>query len=298
MNIRHLRIMKAVSEEASMSRAAEKLYMSQPGISHAIAELEAEVGAPLFDRICRRIQLNEAGKLFLDKAVRLLELYDELEQGAPELARRAPVRLGSSITIANFQLPAIIRELERKCPATPFHVTVDNALVLQEKLLSNELDAALVEGPVHFEQLVGQPYSAYELAVLCAGNHPLACRETVLLEELLNERWLLREQGSSNRDIFDSALLLRGLTVEPAWVSVNSQALVRAVAEGLGLTVLPRILVRQELKSGQLAQVEVSDFALSGVCQLVTHKDKPPIGVVAGLRDIIMQKPEASSTDR
>ena len=147
MNIRHLRIMKAVSEEASMSRAAEKLYMSQPGISHAIAELEAEVGAPLFDRICRRIQLNEAGKLFLDKAVRLLELYDELEQGAPELARRAPVRLGSSITIANFQLPAIIRTLERKCPATPFHVTVDNALVLQERLLSNELDAALVEGP-------------------------------------------------------------------------------------------------------------------------------------------------------
>lgn len=130
MNIRQLRILKTVSEEASMSRAAGKLYMSQPGVSHAIAELEAEVGTPLFDRVGRRIRLNGTGRLFLEKAVRLLELYDELESGVQELVRHTPVRIGSSITIANFQLPSLMRALEERCPDAVVQVTIDRKSVV------------------------------------------------------------------------------------------------------------------------------------------------------------------------
>ena len=108
----------------------------------------------------------------------------------------------------------------------------------------------------------------------------------------MSERWLLREPGSSNRDIFDSALLLKGLSVEPTWVSVNSQALIRAAAENLGLTVLPRILVRRELETGVLAVVEVEGLSLLGTCQLMVHRDKPPAGAVKRLQELLFQEAE------
>ena len=292
VTIRHLRIMKAVSEEGSMSRAAEKLYMSQPGISHAVADLEEEVGAPLLLRQGRRLRLNEAGRLFMEKADRLLELYDELEKGAQAMVKQTPMRLGSSITIANFQLPSIMQRLEKRCPDILFRVTVDNAHELQKRLMNHELDAALVEGPVQYEQLEGLPYAAYELAVLCAPSHPLAGRGEVSAEELPGERWLLREKGSSNRDLLDSALLLRGLSVEPVWVSVNSQALIWAAEAGLGLTVLPRILVRQELEAGALVRLEVRELSLIGRCHLVTRRGVPSSPALEALREIILDSGE------
>ena len=80
MKIRHLRIFKMVCEEESITKAAEKLFMTQPAVSNAISELENHLGVCLFDRISRRIYLNETGKVFLEKVIKLLNLYDDLEQ--------------------------------------------------------------------------------------------------------------------------------------------------------------------------------------------------------------------------
>ncbi|MCR1950305.1 LysR family transcriptional regulator [Clostridium sp. DSM 100503] len=80
MKIRHLRIFKAVCEEESVTKASEKLFMTQPAVSHAISELEDYLGVSLFDRISRKVYLNETGKLFLTKVTKLLDLYDDLDK--------------------------------------------------------------------------------------------------------------------------------------------------------------------------------------------------------------------------
>ena len=108
MTIRHLYIFKIVCEEGSFTRAARRLYMTQPAVSHAILELEAEIGSPLFDRLSRRIYLNASGNIMLSKVNRLLELYEELKSNALTAEQPLPLRIGSTITIGNFWLPSRI----------------------------------------------------------------------------------------------------------------------------------------------------------------------------------------------
>lgn len=272
MNIRHLRIFKQVCEAGGITRAAEWLYMTQPAVSHVIAELEQDLGLPLFDRVGRRLCVNGAGKLFLQKADRLLELYDELEHSGELLGRLAPLRIGSSITLANYLLPAVLHQFEQQCD-TPIRVTVDNAASVAALLRRGELDLALVEGVVAEEGLDRRILPPFQLAVVCAPQHPFAGR-LVTVAELTEARLLLRERGSAIRDTFDSALLLHQAAAEPYWCSVNSQALLQAARQGLGVAVLPTRLIEEDQRRGLVARVEVLGLELTCACQIIFQKDK------------------------
>ncbi|WP_454053320.1 LysR family transcriptional regulator [Clostridium sp. Marseille-Q7071] len=274
MKIRHLRIFKAVCEERSITKASEKLFMTQPAVSHAISELEEYLGIYLFDRISRKLYLNETGKLFLEKAIKLLDLYDDLEQNARELEDNATIKIGSSITIANFILPQAIKKFETICKNTPTKVIIDNARNVENMLLNNEIDLGLIEGVIYNEELIKIPFSAYPLAVICSSKHKFALEESIDFNTLIRERLLLREEGSAIRDVFDSALLLHNIRVNPEWTSVNSQALIYAVKQGLGISVLPKILVEKEISNRELFEVKVNNFELISVNHIVFHKDK------------------------
>lgn len=280
MNLRQLEVFRAVCEQGGFTRAAQSLYMTQPAVSHVIAELEKEAGCPLFDRISRRIYLTEAGRIFLEKARQILELHEELSAGFPALTGQAPLRIGSGITIANFHLPTILRRCRRLNGFPSVRVTVDQAGRIEEALLNSELDVALIEGVVRHPHLIRQPFSSYDMAAFCAPSHPLATRSPLSLDDLLTAELLLREPGSAIRDAFDSALLLRDRCAEPAWTSVNSPALAAAAREGLGVAVLPACLTEADVAAGRLVRLEVEGLTLRNQNQLVVHRDKtitPPL---------------------
>ncbi len=280
MNLRQLEVFRAVCEQGGFTRAAQSLYMTQPAVSHVIAELEKEAGCPLFDRISRRIYLTEAGRIFLEKARQILELHEELSAGFPALTGQAPLRIGSGITIANFHLPTILRRCRRLDGFPSVRVTVDQAGRIEEALLNSELDVALIEGVVRHPHLIRQPFSSYDTAAFCAPSHPLATRSPLSLDDLLTAELLLREPGSAIRDAFDSALLLRDRCAEPAWTSVNSPALAAAAREGLGVAVLPACLTEADVAAGRLVRLEVEGLTLRNQNQLVVHRDKtipPPL---------------------
>ena len=274
MNLRHLRIFKAVCEEESITKASEKLFMTQPAVSHAINELESYLGICLFDRISRRLYLNETGKLFLAKVIKLLDLYDDLEQNSKELEDNATIKIGSSITIASFILPKVIANFEAVCNNTSTKVIIDNARNIENMLLNNEIDLGLIEGVIYKEELMRIPFSNYESAVICSPQHKFALEKSIDVNSLIKERLLLREKGSAIRDVFDSALLLHNITVNLEWTSVNSQALIYAVKQNLGISVLPKILVERELINGEILEVKVNDLELASVNHIVLHKDK------------------------
>ena len=279
MNLRQLEVFRAVCEQGGFTRAAQSLYMTQPAVSHVIAELEKEAGYPLFDRISRRIYLTEAGRIFLEKARQILELHEELSAGFPALIGQAPLRIGAGITIANFHLPAILRRCRRLEGFPAVRVTVDQVGRIEEALLNSELDVALIEGVVRHPHLLRQPFASYDMAAFCAPSHPLAARGPLSLDDLLTAELLLREPGSAIRDAFDSALLLRGRCAEPAWTSVNSPALA-AAREGLGVAVLPACLTEADVAAGRLVRLDVEGLALRNQNQLVVHRDKtitPPL---------------------
>ncbi len=204
MNIRHLYIFKAVCEEMNFTRAAEKLYMTQPAVSHVINDLEEETGHILFDRISKKIYLTEMGKIFLN----------------------------------------------------------------------NDIDVALIEGGIHNDYLIKTVFSSYELSVICSSNHPFSKKKCISIEEFIKEDLLLREKGSAIRDCLDNALAGKDVFAAPSWTSTNSQALIQGVKNNLGITVLPDILVANELERKELKKLFIKDINLKNNNYIVYHKDK------------------------
>jgi DNA-binding transcriptional LysR family regulator len=274
LNIKHLYIFKAVCEEMNFTRAAEKLYMTQPAVSHVINDLEEETGHILFDRISKKIYLTEMGKIFLNKTLRILELYDDLENNFYSSEKDVPIYIGSCITIGNFWLPSIIKEFKKNYPETPLKIEIDSAAAIEKKLLNNDIDVALIEGGIHNDYLIKTVFSSYELSVICSSNHPFSKKKCISIEEFIKEDLLLREKGSAIRDCLDNALAGKDVFPAPSWTSTNSQALIQGVKNNLGITVLPDILVANELERKELKKLFIKDINLKNNNYIVYHKDK------------------------
>ncbi|WP_346847142.1 LysR family transcriptional regulator [uncultured Clostridium sp.] len=269
-------IFKEVCEELSFTKTAKKLYMTQPAISHVISDLEAEIGGKLFERIGRKIHLTGTGEILLHKVVRIIELHEELENGFKYQEELVTIRIGSSITIANFWLQKWIKEWRRKYGRTPLKIQVDSATNIEEKLLNNEIDIALMEGAIHNKQLISHEVSSYEMSVICSSNHDFAKsgRLEIAAEEFAAQPLLLREKGSAIRDTLDSALLLKHIYVDPMMTSVNSQALIQAVKYDFGISVIPDLLVMQQVKEGDIAKLSIKDIRLFNYNSICYHRDK------------------------
>lgn len=296
MTIRQLEIFKTVCAHMSVTRAAEALYMTQPAVSRAISELEEETGIILFERLARKIYLTEPGKAFLLKAVRFLEMHDELLGDAERLSGSAKIRIGSCITIANYILPEILKEYlkaraerteSREAPEIgtpadmqecyrkiPFEIQVDSAANIEKKLLANEIDLAFLEGAIKSPAIEGTAISSYRIGAAAAPDHPFAGRENIPLDELLAQPLLLREKGSAVRDAFDSYLLIRQKTAVPVMTSVNSQALIRAAAAGLGIAILPEILIKEQQAAGYATLLNLQGMELMNNNYIAHHKEK------------------------
>ncbi|WP_346877671.1 LysR family transcriptional regulator [Clostridium sp. UBA5712] len=276
MNLRQMYIFKEVCEELSFTKTAKKLYMTQPAISHVISDLEAEIGGKLFERIGRKIHLTGTGEILLHKVVRIIELHEELENGFKYQEELVTIRIGSSITIANFWLQEWIKEWRRKYGRTPLKIQVDSATNIEEKLLSNEIDIALMEGAIHNKQLISHEVSSYEMSVICSSNHDFVKngRLEIAAEEFAAQPLLLREKGSAIRDTLDSALLLKHIYVDPMMTSVNSQALIQAVKYDFGISVIPDLLVMQQVKEGDIAKLSIKDIRLFNYNSICYHRDK------------------------
>lgn len=274
MNIRQLRIFQTVCEENSFTMAAKRLYMTQPAVSHVITDLEEEIGTALFDRLSRKIYLTQAGRLFQEKAALILKPYEELEKGLGSLDRKAPVRIGSTITIANFELPGFLTSFRELCTDTPLSIRVDTAAHIMELLLENEVDLAFIEGAIPSRQLKSIPYSSYEVIAACSPSDPVLDAQPLPLSAIKKQPLLLREKGSAVRNVLDSALTAHDMSVEPFLTSVNSQALIQAARQGLGITFLPDILLREEFARNTLVPLKIRDLNLHNQNHLVFHQDK------------------------
>ncbi|WP_124065661.1 LysR family transcriptional regulator [Clostridium sp. E02] len=276
MNIRHLTIFKMVCEKGSITGAGKSLSMTQPAISHAINELEESVGSPLFDRVSRKVVMNENGKFYLSKVIPLLELYQDLENYSGLLHLQAPLRIGSCVTLASHLLPQIVTKFKTTNPDIQVNVTVDTSESITTQLLKNQLDICLIEGVIPEDQLERIPFSSYPMAVICAPGHPLSksSSQPVPLDRLIKEPLLLREKGCTIRDSFDCALSLNNLSAEPLWISSSSDVIIKAVKEQLGIGIIPRIWADESIKRGDVIEIEIKDLNLSCMNHVVFHKDK------------------------
>lgn len=275
MTLRHMIIFRAVCEAGYHStKAAEKLHMTQPAVSLAIKELEQYYGVRLFDRIGRRLQITDAGRLFLQYAIHISDLFSDMETGLRNWDSKGILRVGASITIGSRFLPGYVKAFSEICPGIDVRVVVEPSDRLEEKLLANELDCALVEGIPHDSNIVSEAYMEDHLTVICSTQSGWKQGQTISLKEFESQRFLLREKGSGTREVFDHAVEQAGLHIVPAWEAMSTAALVDAVINGLGIAVLPVRLVLPSLHRGLIFSIRVKGLSFWRNFYIAYHKDK------------------------
>ena len=286
MEVRQYRIFKEVAETGSFTKAAGNLYITQSAVSHAVRDLEERAGTVLFDRLSKSIRITESGRLLLEEVTPILAACDALDSRIGSLEKKAPVHLVSSITIAAFYLPGILRSFEASWPGLPVTVEVVPAAAAVEVLRCGKADFALIEGAVPQGPFVCEAFDSYKMHILCAPGY-LPVDKMLSMEEFCGERLLLREKGSAIRDTLDSTLYLAGYTAYPSWTSVNSTALIKAAEAGLGLTVLPDLLVGNELREERLLTVQAEGLELKNELLVIRHREKHMTAPLRSLLELI-----------
>ena len=275
MTLQHIRIFLTVCQEGfHVTRAAEALHMTQPAVSLAIRELEEYYGVRLFDRIGRRLQITEAGMRLRESGNHIVAMFDRMEKGLRNWDAFGVLRVGASLTIGSQLMPGYVRAFRESHPDTEVRVTVATSALLEQKLLDNALDFALMEGVVHVPSIVSEAYMEDHLAVVCPAGGRFRQGQVLTQAEFRSQPLLLREHGSGTRETFERAVGQAGFSVTPAWEAMSNRALLNAVASGLGLSVLSARIAAEEVARGRVVSVEVEGLDFRRQFHIIYHRDK------------------------
>lgn len=273
MTLKHMRIFLAVYKENNITQAATKLHLTQPAVSRAIKEIEEYYQTKLFERLSHHLYVTKQGEQFYQYTSQIIHLVDEMETNLTQSKNTYSLRIGTSITIGNLLLPKLVSNLKKQFPTNEITSRIMNSSAVQKAIVHNELDIGLIEGPLLFPELVATPFMEDELVLIAPTNHDLL-KQDIYLKELENYPMLLREKGSASRDIFDSAMRLINTEVAPIWESNSNQALIEAVHNGLGISILPKLLVNDAIKNGYVATTTIIDSSFKRELSLVYHRNK------------------------
>lgn len=274
MTIRHLRIFIAVYDELNMTAAAKKLFMTQPSISQAVKELEEYYGVLLFERLSRRLYVTESGEILYKYATHIIKLVDELEDNLKEEAFQEKLTIGANYTVGTALVHEYIDKFKNLYPDAEIRVVINKAPVLIEMLRKNQLDLALIEEILNESDLIKDYFRDDRIVIVAEPDHHLFAQKKVTAYDITNEHLLLREKGAGVRNLFELRMNEIGLSVKPYWESTSATALINAAINKMGIAVLPFLLVKEHIISGNLKELKVKDIDLRRKLTIVYHKNK------------------------
>ncbi|MGE0797989.1 MAG: LysR family transcriptional regulator [Lautropia sp.] len=272
LGLRQLEVFVATARAGSTRAAADRVARSQSAASSALGELEAMLGVQVFDRIGRRLLLNEHGRALLPRAQTLLDQAAEIETlfGGEHAA---PLRVAASFTIGEYLLPEPVAQWTRLNPQSPVRLTIANTREVVEAVARFDVDVGFIEGPQAHPDLMTQPWLPDQLVVVAAPGDPLAGR-TATAAQLAAATWVLREVGSGTRQATDAWLIPNLGHVRVGLELGSTEAIKRVVAAGGGLGCLSRHAVRESLAERRLVELRTRLPAAVRQLATVTHRDK------------------------
>jgi DNA-binding transcriptional LysR family regulator len=266
LNVQALRVFVAVVENGGFSRAAARLRLSQPAVSKAVLALERQQGLVLVERGSRSVQATRAGVALYERALEMfaVERSAEEELHAHRTLEKGVLRIGASTTIATYMLPALLGEFRAAHPGLQLRIVSANTRDIARALLLRRLDIALVEGPVTHERLQLFPWRTDEMVVIAAPEHPLSQKRAPLPPALINGcEFVRRERGSGTREVAEAALAALGIAPRFSLTLGTTEAVKQSVAAGLGLAIISRAAVVDQLALGRVVELRIADFAVN-----------------------------------
>ncbi len=272
--LRQLQVFLAAAHHENITRAAASLAMSQSAASSALKDLEKQFDIQLFDRVGKRLQTNELGRALRPQVAALLEQAAALESALGRHSDIGPLKIGATLTIGNYLAVQAIAKFMRENPEAKIDLDVENTAEITRKVCNFELDIGLIEGEMRHPELIVSPWLDDELVVFCSPQHPLAGREQLDDQQLLDATWILRETGSGTRQTFDRAM--HGLLPELKVLLElqHTEAIKRAVEAGLGIACLSRITLSEAFNRGSLVPLRVPHRDLHRKFYVIRHRQK------------------------
>lgn len=274
LTLRQLEVFVAIARDGNVTHAADRIAMSQSAASTALGELEKQFGRPLFDRVGKRLRLNEAGTAAMPKALEILDRAAALEALLAGGGGPGALTLGASLTIGNYLCPALIDRYLRLYAGSEVKLEIGNTRHIAHAVANFDLDLALIEGEITHPDLAVTDWLADELTVFSAPSHPVAREASVSIERLLKESWIVREPGSGTRQTLDRAMTpwwprwKIGLELE------HTEAIKGMVATGHFIGCVSHRALAEPFESGRLVPLTVPELDLHRRFYLVTNRRK------------------------
>lgn len=284
-SLRQIEIFSAIAREQNVSRAAERLCMSQSAASNALVELERQYDCPLFDRIGKSLHLNASGRALLPMAEQLLAQAGEIESCLAG-GVLAPLAVGATLTIGNYLGTLAIADYMQAYPEASVSLRVANTQAIVERLLRFDSDIGLIEGEVSHPELLIEPWLEDELVIFCAPAHILANAGEIDSAVLARQAWILREQGSGTRRQFDRAVAPALGRFTLRLELEHTEAIKRAVESNLGIGCLSRLALREAFRRGSLVEIPTPKFDLRRHFHWVRHAGRPESRSVQAFRQV------------
>lgn len=302
MTLEQLRIFVAVAEREHVTQAARDLNLTQSAVSAAVSALESRYATKLFDRVGRRIELTEAGRLFLFEARAVLTRASAAETVLADLAglKRGALAIAASQTVANYWLPAILHRYRVSCPGIAVHLVIGNTATVASMVRDGAADLGFVEGSVDDPALSMTPVADDEMALIVDKTYARKKQGSFASAELKLMAWVTREQGSGTRALFEMAMT--GLGLKPADLNIvlelpSNEAVRAAVEAGAGAAVLSKLVVGTSLKSGALIALDLAmpkrQFAVLRHKERYTTEAERAFYRIVEMQSAIMHKDDA-----
>lgn len=293
ITLKQLEVFIAVAQAGNVTRASESLNITQSATSMALADFENQLGRKLFDRIGKRLQLNDAGRLLLPKALDAIARVAEIEHMAgSDTAMIGPLRIGASLTIGNYLMPGLIGSFMKSHPGARLTLEVGNTRHVIEAIRQFQVDLGFIEGFCHEPEIEVLPWGQDELVIFAAPGHPLASRKRLNEADLAGADWILREPGSGTREVFDNAVLGRIPHIRLLLEFGHTEAIKQAVASGIGIGCASRRSLEDAFRTGSVVPLPTPFLDLKRELYVLIHRQKFR---TQGL-DLFLQHCQAGST--
>lgn len=276
MDIKNLLTFIHVAELRSFTKAGDRLGYSQSTVSFQIRQLENELGVPLFERINRTVTLTEHGSRLLRSAYKINELlqgFAEETNGASEV--RGQVRLAMADSLSSEVIRRIFPDLHKKYPGITLECISAGTQEMFRLLNQNEADIVYtLDSHIYDTNYVILQEARIGVHFVCAAGSPLAGRESVSLEQLVKQPFLLTEKGMSYRRMMDEQLAERSLEIQPVFVSGNAELICNLVEQNAGVALLPDYATKPYVEKGTVQYLHVPELDIEVWTQLLHHRDK------------------------
>ena len=293
LNLYRLYVFYMVARSLSFSAAAIQLHTSQPNISKHIRLLEQELGTSLFDRLGVRVVLTDAGRIVYDYTERMFSLTGELRRALDELhgLERGYLRLGASSVPGLSILPPLVASFWKKYPGLEITLELENSQTIVSRILDNQVDLGFVQGYEMTPGIQAQPFLSDPLVWIAPPTSSLANKDQVEFTDLTHEMIIWREVGSGIRQAMEKFLVETGFKPSRSFELQSSEGVKRSAAAGLGVSLVSRRMIEQELQHKILVILSGIGLDVSSHIYIVSRKDLRPstsmLAFIAHVRKVV-----------